>query len=66
MINSSKKPLKNSRRTFEEMSPREQQAVVRLKSRLQSAPYYAKKNLDDHGWLTLAWGMGPRKYGLID
>lgn len=64
--NSTLTSLKNSRRTLEQMSPREQQAVVLLKSRLQSVPFYARKNLDAEGWLGLAWGMGPRNYGLID
>jgi hypothetical protein len=64
--NSPMTTLKNPRRTLEQMSPREQQAVVLLKSRLQSVPFYARKNLDAEGWLGLAWGMGPRNYGLID
>lgn len=60
------KNLKILRRTLEQMSPREQQAVERLKLQLQSDKFYAKKELDDQGWLTLAWGMGPRNYCLID
>ena len=56
--------LKNLGRTLEQMSPREEQAMASLKSQLQSDQFYAKK--DGPLGLTLAWGMGPRNYGLID